>query len=108
MQHFLLSPQARTLPMAKVARMSEEEAYALFRELRWQDTGGSPVCPRCEYDEAYSIKTRRKFKCKACHHQFSVTSGTIFASRKLSFRDYLLAIAIFVSGAKGVPADVLP
>jgi len=33
--------------------------------------------------------------------QFSVTSGTIFASRKLSIRDYLLAIAIFVNGAKG-------
>ena len=28
-------------------------------------------------------------------------SGTIFASRKLSIRDYLLAIAIFVNGAKG-------
>ena len=33
--------------------------------------------------------------------QFSVTSGTIFASRKLPIRDYLLAIAIFVNGAKG-------
>jgi hypothetical protein len=30
-----------------------------------------------------------------------VTSGTIFASRKLPVRDYLLAIAIFVNGAKG-------
>src|SRR6185369_15632642 len=32
---------------------------------------------------------------------FSVTSGTIFASHKLPIRDYLLAIAIFVNGAKG-------
>ena len=47
------------------------------------------------------IKTRHLFKCKACQHQFSVTSGTIFASRKLPVRDYLLAIAIFVNGAKG-------
>jgi hypothetical protein len=30
-----------------------------------------------------------------------VTSGTIFASRKLPMRDYLMAIAIFVNGAKG-------
>jgi transposase-like protein len=30
-----------------------------------------------------------------------VTSGTIFASRKLPIRDYLAAIAIFVNGAKG-------
>jgi transposase-like protein len=32
---------------------------------------------------------------------YSVTSGTIFASRKLQVRDYLLAIALFVNGAKG-------
>ena len=30
-----------------------------------------------------------------------MTSGTIFASRKLPIRDYLLAIAIFVNGVKG-------
>lgn len=38
---------------------------------------------------------------KGCSHQFTVTSGTIFASRKMPVRDYLLAIAIFVNGAKG-------
>uniref|UniRef100_UPI0026166D1B IS1595 family transposase n=1 Tax=uncultured Parasphingopyxis sp. TaxID=1547918 RepID=UPI0026166D1B len=54
--------------------------------------------------ETYDISTRRKFKCVACHHQFSVTSGTIFASRKMTFTDLLAAIVIFVNGAKGVPA----
>lgn len=34
----------------------------------------------------------------------SVTTGTIFASRKLSYRDVLGAIAIFCNGAKGVSA----
>ena len=50
--------------------------------MRWPETDGEAVCPRCGFDETYNITTRRKFKCKACHHQFSVTSGTIFASRK--------------------------
>jgi hypothetical protein len=36
--------------------------------------------------------------------QFSVTSGTIFASRKLPIRDYLAAIAIFVNAVKGISA----
>jgi len=49
----------------------------------------------------YTFRSRPIFKCKACEHQFSVTSGTIFASRKLPVRDYLTAIAIFVNGAKG-------
>ena len=43
-------------------------------------------------------------KCKGCSHQFSVTSGTIFASRKLPIRDYLAAIAIFVNAVKGISA----
>lgn len=84
--------------------MGEEGAYDLFRKMRWPDTDGGPVCPRCGSVEAFEIKTRRKFKCKACHHQFSVTSGTIFASRKLPFVDMLAAIAIVVNGAKGVSA----
>jgi transposase-like protein/predicted RNA-binding protein YlxR (DUF448 family) len=46
--------------------------------------------------------THRKFKCKACAHQFSVTSGTIFASRKMDFVDLLAAICIIVNASKGV------
>lgn len=36
--------------------------------------------------------------------QFSVTSGTIFASRKLSFVGLLAAICLFVNASKGVSA----
>ena len=41
---------------------------------------------------------------RGCWHQFSVTSGTIFASRKMAFVDLLAAICIFVNGAKGISA----
>ena len=37
-------------------------------------------------------------------HQFSVTSGTIFASRKMAFVDLLGAICIFVNAVKGISA----
>jgi len=103
-QHFLLSSKARTLSLKQVFRMSEDEAYGLFCDMRWHENDGEPICPRCGCSEAYHISTRRKFKCVACHHQFSVTSGTIFASRKMSFGDLLAAIVIFVNGAKGIAA----
>lgn len=103
-QHFLLSAAARTLSLKAVFRMGEDQAYDTFRKLRWPETDGDAVCPRCGCVETYDIPTRRKFKCVGCHHQFSVTSGTIFASRKLSFTDLLAAIVIFVNGAKGVSA----
>ena len=98
-QHFLLSTAARSLSLAKVARMSDQEAHDAFRLIRWTDTNGEPVSPRCQCNAAYKYETRKLWK--ACNHQFSVTSGTIFASRKMPIRDILLAIAIFVNGAKG-------
>ncbi|MBL8648974.1 MAG: IS1595 family transposase [Sphingopyxis sp.] len=103
-QHFLLSAKARTLSLKAVFTMGEEGAYKTFCQMRWPETDGEAVCPRCGCVETYDIATRRKFKCVACHHQFSVTSGTIFASRKLGFVDLLAAIVIFVNGAKGIAA----
>lgn len=102
--HFLLSARARTLSLKEIYRGGEDKAYAAFRKLRWPETDGEPVCPRCGCCEAYDLSTRRRFKCKACLHQFSVTSGTILASRKLPFTDLLAAVAIFVNAVKGLSA----
>ena len=60
--------------------------------------------PRCGCLESYDLKTRRRFKCAACSYQFSATSGTIFASHKLSFVDLLGAICLFVNASKGLSA----
>ncbi len=102
--HFLLSAKARTLSLKAVFQMGEDAAYDVFRKMRWPETDGDAVCPRCGCVDAYDITTRRRFKCKGCYHQFSVTSGTIFASRKLAYTDLLAAIVIFVNGAKGIAA----
>ncbi len=101
-QHFLLSAASRTLSLRAIYKAGEDAAYQTFCEMRWPETSGEAVCPRCSHDETYRITTRRKFKCKACAHQFSVTSGTIFASRKMDFVDLLAAICIMVNASKGV------
>jgi transposase-like protein len=81
--------------------MSDEEARAKFIEIRWSDNDGKPYCAHCGCFDVYSCRSRPIWRCKECGRQFSVTSGTQFHSRKLPHRDYLLAIAIFVNGAKG-------
>ena len=103
-QHFLLSPAAKTLSLVKVMRMSDEEARAAFRKIRWAETYGEPICPECGSCNSYDLKTRPVYKCRDCYKQFSITSGCTFASRKLAVRDYLAAIAIFINGAKGYSA----
>lgn len=103
-QHFLLSKAARTLSLSAVARMSDEEARATFRHIRWADNDGQPYCPRCGCLKVHAYKSRPVWKCSGCNYQFSVTSGTIFDNRKRPVRDYLLAIALFTNGAKGISA----
>jgi transposase-like protein len=100
-QHFLLSTKARTLSLAKVLRLSDEEAFATFKAIRFADNGGEAFCPKCGSVSLYNLPRRKMWRCKDCPCQFSVTSGTIFASRKLALQDILGAIAIFVNGAKG-------
>ena len=101
-QHFLLSAASRSLSLRTIYKGGEAKAYETFCQMRWPETDGEAICPRCGCCEAYNITTRRKFKCKACYHQFSVTSGTIFASRKMDFVDLLAAICIIVNASKGV------
>lgn len=103
-QHFLLQAQARTLSLKAIYKGGEDAAYMTFRRLRWPETDGEPVCPKCGCLDHYNITTRRRFKCAGCGTQFSVTSGTIFASRKLSFMDLCGAVAIFVNAVKGLSA----
>ena len=103
-QHFLLSAAARTLSLRSIYAGGERKAYRRFCALRWPETNGSPVCPRCGCLESYNLKARRRFKCAACSYQFSATSGTIFASHKLAFVDLLGAICLFVNASKGLSA----
>lgn len=104
-QHFLLSANARTLSIVKIAMMSETEIFEIFKAIRWSATNGEPTCPCCgSMRKPYNIKARQQFRCKDCFHTFSVTSGTLFASHKLPLKTYLLAIAIFTNSVKSLSA----
>jgi hypothetical protein len=103
-QHFLLSRTAKTLSLASVFRMSDAETERTFRSVRWAETAGEPVCPKCGGLDAYEFRRETGalvFECKACKAHFSITSGTLFASHKLPLRMYLAAIAVFCNEVKG-------
>ena len=106
-QHFLLSRPAKTLSLAQVFRMTDTEAEAMFRKVRWPETDGAPVCPHCGGLNAYECRRPNgllRFRCRACRADFTITSGTLFAFHKLPLRGYLAAIAIFCNEVKGKSA----
>src|SRR6266403_20948 len=102
-QHFLLTSAARTLSLATVMRMSDEEVEQVYIRLRWADNKGEPYCPHCGCPTVYESRRRSalRWQCKACLKEFSLTSGTLFANRELPLKAYLLAIAIFCNEVKG-------
>jgi transposase-like protein len=109
-QHFLLSKAAKTLSLAQVFRMTDAEAETAFKAIRWADTNGAPVCPSCGSVEAYEARRATgalRFRCKGCKKDFTITSGTLFASHKLPLRGYLAAIAVFCNEVKGKSALAL-
>src|SRR3954451_6413794 len=87
MTHFLNTPAARSLSIAQVLRLSDEEAFAVFQQVRFAANDGSPYCPHCGVTKVYTLNEpgmQTRWKCAACRKKFSVTSGTIFHSRKLA------------------------
>ncbi|HEV2561187.1 MAG TPA: IS1595 family transposase [Rhizomicrobium sp.] len=109
-QHFLQSKAAKTLSLAQVFRMTELEAETTFRRIRWNETDGAPICPDCGGLEPYEFRrptSLLRFRCKACSKNFSITSGTLFASHKAPLRAYLAAIAVFMNEVKGKNALAL-
>jgi transposase-like protein len=102
-QHFLLSSAAKSLTLGQVIRLSDGQVEETFMRLRWADNDGQAYCPACGSTDCYQSRRRgaRRWQCKACHKDFSLTSGTIFANHKMPLRSYLMAVAVFCNEVKG-------
>ena len=68
--------------------------------VRW---GASFVCPRCGHTETWSIR-RHTLKCTCCHHEISVTAGTVFQDTHVPLRLWFQALWCVVSQKHGVSA----
>ncbi len=102
--HFLLSAAARTLSLREVFAVTDDQAFTVFREVRW-NCDGVPVCPSCGVvEEHWFLRIRQQWRCRACEHTFSVTSGTLFAHHKLPLQVYLGAVVIYSNADKMLSA----
>lgn len=77
------------------ARLSETQAEATFRAMRWPSTNGMAQCPHCGAG-GYKRTRDVSLKCKGCGRNFTVTSDTSFHHRKWPYRNILLAAAYLV------------
>ena len=80
---------------------AEEKCREALFQWRWPN---GYVCPKCGSTSHCGLKSRAVFHC---HHQYSLTSGTIFASAKLPLTTWFLAIYLITQAKTEISALAL-
>jgi transposase-like protein len=90
----------KTLQHAIQHFSDEQICVETVAALRWPD--GKPTCPGCGKQDHYYLKTRRTWKCKECHKQFSVKVGTVFEDSAIPLQKWLPALWMLVNCRNGI------
>jgi transposase-like protein len=80
---------------------TEEQCFDALYALRWPE---GFECPSCGHSKSCRLTTRKLQQCNRCHHQTSLTAGTIFASTKLPLSLWFQGIFLITQDKKGVSA----
>lgn len=85
----------------QIARMTEGEAFGLLHDLRWPD---EVECPHCGGERPWVYGSRGVYKCRSlnCRRQFTLTSCTVFAGRKMPLQNYVVCAFMFASSGNGI------
>jgi len=72
-----------------------------LEEMIWDN---KPICPHCGSERFYRFKGGKQFKCASntCYKKFTVTTGTMFDSSKISLVKWFIAIYLHTSHKKGI------
>lgn len=73
---------------------------AFMVSLRWAD--GKVTCPHCQSERVSFLSTRSKWKCMACHKQFSAKVGTIFEDSPLGYDKWFPAMWMISNAKNGI------
>ncbi|PJR05588.1 transposase, partial [Sinorhizobium meliloti] len=79
----------------------EEQCRDQFFIWRWPK---GFECPNCGCKEHCILKTRELYQCNHCHHQTSLTTGTIMEATKLPFTVWFLAMYLMTQTKNGISA----
>lgn len=80
---------------------TEDNCAKALAQQRWPE---GFRCPQCGHDHGYTIATRHSYECSQCHHQTSLTAGTLFHSTNLPLTKWFWAIYLMASDKGGISA----
>jgi transposase-like protein len=97
------SPESlpQTLLQAVQYFADEDRAIAFVADMRWPD--GEQACPKCgSVAEHYFMKTRKRWKCRDCRHQFSVKVGSVFEGSPIKLSKWMPAVWMLANSKNGI------
>jgi hypothetical protein len=68
---------------------TEQDCRAYWSKARWGDT---PACAKCHGTRVWPIRKGTWFECAACHHQTSLTSGTLLDRTRKPLKVWFRAV----------------
>ena len=80
---------------------NEAEAERLFVEARWSNGVACPACASTEVSERPTRKPQ-PYRCRACHKDFSVKTGTVMEGSNIPLSKWAMAIYLLTTNLKGV------
>lgn len=80
---------------------SDEACAAYLEQLRWPN---GFRCPACGVTDTAGRATRGRLICRSCHHQCTVTAGTIFDKTRTPLRVWFAAAWYITNQKQGVSA----
>jgi transposase-like protein len=84
---------------------TQEQCETALEKARWPE---GFRCPRCGAAAHCVLRGSRKFyQCNGCHHQSSLTAGTVFQGTKLGLAVWFLAIYLISQAKTGLSALAL-
>jgi transposase-like protein len=83
---------------------TEEKCHAALENARWPDGFCCPLCGAAESFGVIHDGRRKRYQCKCCRHQTTVTAGTIFDSTKLPLATWFQAIYLITHAKNGISA----
>lgn len=101
---FHMSKEAVDVSVLDYGHMTDLQCVKTMAQARWGSVTVTS-CPHCMSSAShYWSKREMRWKCKGCGKRFSVTSGTVFAGRRMPLQTMLAAIHVWICGSAGQPA----
>jgi transposase-like protein len=85
---------------------TEAQCAATLEQARWPDGFRCPRCGSAAHGVIQDDRAKR-FQCKACRHQTTLTAGTVMEATKLPLTTWFLAIYLLSQAKTGLSALAL-